>query len=127
LFGGDANTSHCHETLKTFQEVCKSWGVPLADDKTVEPVEVPTFLGVELDTIKMEMRLHQDKIIELTNRLKICLDAVAFIRRRLNALPGATTWHAKFNRPRRDCKSRRDTFLASKHVFRRLVSSIILS
>jgi hypothetical protein len=35
---------------------------------------------------------------------------VAFIRRRLNALPGATTWHAKFNRPRRDCKSRRDTF-----------------
>jgi hypothetical protein len=35
---GDANTSRCHETLKTFQEVCKSWGVPLADDKTVEPV-----------------------------------------------------------------------------------------
>jgi hypothetical protein len=41
----------------------------------VEPVEVLTFLGVELDTIKMEMRLPQDKIIELTNRLKTCLDA----------------------------------------------------
>jgi hypothetical protein len=47
LFGGDANTSRCHKTLKTFQEVCKSWGVPLADDKTIEPVEVLTFLGVE--------------------------------------------------------------------------------
>jgi hypothetical protein len=59
----DANTSRCHETLETFQDVCKSWGVPLADDKTVEPVEVLTFLGVELDTIKMEMRLPQDKQI----------------------------------------------------------------
>jgi hypothetical protein len=68
LFDGDANTSRCHETLETFQDVCKSWGVPLADDKTVEPVEVLTFLGVELDTIKMEMKLPQDKIIELTNR-----------------------------------------------------------
>ena len=26
LFGGDANTSRCHETLETFQDVCKSWG-----------------------------------------------------------------------------------------------------
>lgn len=24
LFGGDANTSRCHETLETFQDVCKS-------------------------------------------------------------------------------------------------------
>ena len=88
LFGGDANTSRCHETLKTFQEVCKSWGVPLADDKTVEPVEVLTFLGVELDTIKMEMRLPQDKIIELTNRLKICLDAKKVSLRDLQSLLG---------------------------------------
>jgi hypothetical protein len=42
-------------------------GVRLADDKTVEPVEVLTFLGVELDTITMEMRLPQNKIIELTD------------------------------------------------------------
>jgi hypothetical protein len=88
LFGGDANTSRCHETLKTFQEVCKSWGVPLADDKTVEPVEVLTFLGVELDTIKMEMRLPQDKIIELTNRLKICLDAKKVSLRDLQSFLG---------------------------------------
>jgi hypothetical protein len=68
----------------TLHVVTKHWkhfkmfanhGVPLADDKTVEPVEVLTFLGVELDTIQMEMRLPQDKIIVLTNRLKTCLDA----------------------------------------------------
>jgi hypothetical protein len=33
------------------------WGFPLAEDKTVEPVEVLTFLGIEFDTIRMELRL----------------------------------------------------------------------
>jgi hypothetical protein len=44
-----------------------------------------TFLGVELDTIKMEMRLPQDKIIELTNRLKTCFDAkkYPFVERKI--------------------------------------------
>jgi hypothetical protein len=31
-------------------------------DKTVEPVEILTFLGVDLYTIQMEMRLPQDKL-----------------------------------------------------------------
>jgi hypothetical protein len=31
--------------------------VPLAEDKTVEPVQILTFLGIEFDTLKMELRL----------------------------------------------------------------------
>jgi hypothetical protein len=38
------------------------WGVPLAEDKTVEPVEVLTFLGIEFDTIRMELRLPKEKL-----------------------------------------------------------------
>jgi hypothetical protein len=70
LFGGDANTSRCHETLKTFQEVCKSWGVPLADDKTVKPVEVLTFLGVERETfIKIIFILkNKPQLIEIARK-----------------------------------------------------------
>jgi hypothetical protein len=30
------------------------WGVPLTEDKTVEPMEVLTFLGIEFDTIRMD-------------------------------------------------------------------------
>jgi hypothetical protein len=40
LFGGKAETKQWCNTLKVFQESCKVWGVPLADDKTVEPTEV---------------------------------------------------------------------------------------
>jgi hypothetical protein len=32
--------------------------VPLAEDKTVEPVQILTFLGIEFDTLKMELRLE---------------------------------------------------------------------
>ena len=45
------------ETLDAFRDICSMWGFPLAEDKTVEPVEVLTFLGIEFDTIRMELRL----------------------------------------------------------------------
>jgi hypothetical protein len=43
----------CQITLDIFRDVCKTWGVPLAEDKTVEPVQILTFLGIEFDTLKM--------------------------------------------------------------------------
>jgi hypothetical protein len=39
------------------------WGVPLADDKTVEPTKVLVFLGIEIDTINMVMKLPQEKVM----------------------------------------------------------------
>jgi hypothetical protein len=60
LFGGKAETKQCCNTLKVVQESCKIWGVPLADDKTVEPTEVLVLLGIVLDTINMVMRLPQE-------------------------------------------------------------------
>ena len=49
LFGGKAETSDCSDTLQTFQLCCKTWGVPLAEEKTVEPTENLVFLGIEFD------------------------------------------------------------------------------
>ncbi|CAG2231890.1 unnamed protein product [Mytilus edulis] len=47
LFGGEANSPTCQETLETFKKICSDWGVPLAEDKTVQPTEILTFLGVK--------------------------------------------------------------------------------
>jgi hypothetical protein len=44
-------------------------GVPLADDKTVEPTEVFVFLGIEIDTINMIMKLPQEKVSEINQIL----------------------------------------------------------
>ena len=40
-------------------------GVPLAEEKTEGPVTCICFLGLELDSIDMEVRIPQDKIISL--------------------------------------------------------------
>ena len=40
-------------------------GVPVAEDKTVEPTEILIFLGIEFDTVAMELRLPNEKLVEL--------------------------------------------------------------
>jgi len=46
LFGGKAGTDQCLDTLEVFKNSCESWGVPLADDRTVNTTEVLIFLGI---------------------------------------------------------------------------------
>jgi hypothetical protein len=40
-------------------------GVPIADEKLVGPVHVLTFLGLEIDTDEMMVRIPQSKMNEL--------------------------------------------------------------
>jgi hypothetical protein len=46
-------------------------GVPVAEDKTVEPTEILTFLGIEFDTLGMELRLPNEKLVELKHTLEL--------------------------------------------------------
>ena len=88
LFGGEANTLQCQKTLSSFREVCNLWGVPLAEDKTVEPTEVLTFLGIEFDTQKMELRLPSEKLAEIKIRLESCINLKKITLRELQSLIG---------------------------------------
>jgi hypothetical protein len=88
LFGGEANTSTCKETLDTFRDICSVWGVPLAEDKTVEPVEVLTFLGIEFDTIRMELRLPKEKLFAINHILTIVMHSKKISLRQLQSLIG---------------------------------------
>lgn len=45
--------------------LCQDLGLPMAADKTEGPTQCLTFLGIELDTIKMEARLPADKLSAL--------------------------------------------------------------
>ena len=77
LLGGPAESPLCQIILDTFRDVCKTWGVPLAEDKTVEPVQILTFLGIEFDTLNMELRLPSEKISEI----KIMLELFMHVRK----------------------------------------------
>lgn len=49
--------------------VCAILGFPLKWEKVEGPCAIINFLGIILDTIRMEIRLPQDKVVELMELL----------------------------------------------------------
>lgn len=51
-------------------QVCEQLGFPIAQTKIEGPTTVITFLGIHIDTIKMELRLPMEKLDDLLSLLK---------------------------------------------------------
>lgn len=47
----------------SFYKLAQDIGLPIKPSKTVLPTKTLTFLGLELDTVKFEIRLPQDKLV----------------------------------------------------------------
>jgi hypothetical protein len=60
---------------QTFRDIFKLWGVPVAEDKTVEPTEILAFLGIEFHTLAMELRLPNEKLVELKHTLQTLISS----------------------------------------------------
>ncbi|XP_048251513.1 uncharacterized protein LOC125379287 [Haliotis rufescens] len=69
LTGGTAGTSHCSDNLNGCVNTLEQLGVPIAHDKTVGPTTKLTFLGLEIDTIAMQIRIPEPKIKEATREI----------------------------------------------------------
>ena len=54
--------TQCGASLASFLTLAGELGVPIATDKTVVPTTCLTFLGIEIDTQAMELRLPSDKL-----------------------------------------------------------------
>lgn len=65
LFIGLPNSSKCYSALMSFYQLAQDIGLPIKSSKTVLPTPTLTFLGLELDTEKFEIRLPQDKLVSL--------------------------------------------------------------
>ena len=60
----------CEIALQKMLHICKQLGFPIAERKIEGPTTVITFLGILLDTVKMELRLPSDKLEALTSLLQ---------------------------------------------------------
>jgi hypothetical protein len=70
LFFASANsTQNCTKLIQIFNKLCRQFGVPLTVNKTVGPTTSITFLGLEIDTVLMLVKIPPDKL----NRLKLML------------------------------------------------------
>ena len=68
LLFGAPGTSQCCEALRQAMDWCTRLGVPIAEGKTEGPTECITFLGIEIDTLKGEPRLPEEKLHRLQRK-----------------------------------------------------------
>ena len=52
----------CENLLSRFISLCNYLGVPIAPEKTVGPATELPFVGISLDSIRMEARLPEEKL-----------------------------------------------------------------
>ena len=78
----------CQTWLDMLMKECARIGVPIASHKTEGPATIVTFLGIEIDTGKGEVRLPQDKLQRLRDLLNEWGDRKGCTRKELESLIG---------------------------------------
>ena len=63
------SSSCCQHNLDTIIQISNHLGVPLALEKIEGPSTTLSFLGIMLDTIKMEARLPKDKLCKINEQV----------------------------------------------------------
>lgn len=66
LFIGWASSHECLYLFTIFRMLCRKFGVPLVEEKSVWPTTSVELLGITIDTVNMEFRLPPDRL----NRLR---------------------------------------------------------
>ena len=74
IFPGAALTNDCHKLMDTFSLVSKELGVPLAENKTEGPTTKIIFLGLEIDTVLMKVKIPEDKLNKLRLGIQYILE-----------------------------------------------------
>ncbi|XP_061194757.1 uncharacterized protein LOC133202910 [Saccostrea echinata] len=85
----------CNLLMFSFKSTCSDFGIPLAEEKTEGPKTVLTFLGIEIDTDNMVIRIPEEKIIDLEKSLLEMLQKTKVTLRELQSLVGSLNFCAK--------------------------------
>ena len=59
------SSKECADALSLALQLCKCLGIPVSAHKLEGPATILTFRGILLDTLKLEMRLPDDKLYRL--------------------------------------------------------------
>ena len=88
LLFGRAGSGQCRRVLERALELCEKLGVPIAVHKTEGPAPVLTFLGIELDTVAMTLRLPEEKLRRLQREIGRWTERRGCTKRELLSLIG---------------------------------------
>lgn len=89
FLGGNKTRELCMATMNIFTGVLSELNVPIASEKTEGPTTVLTFLGLELDSAEMLVRIPMDKLNEVSDKIRIILHKDKAFLRDIQSLIGS--------------------------------------
>ena len=98
---GPPNSPECHHNLLVITQTCRTLGVPLSIEKVAGPAATLEFLGILLDTTRMEARLPDDKLLRIHKAVTEWLGKRNATKREILSLVGLLQHAAKVVRPGR--------------------------
>ena len=91
----------CSRDLSSFTTTCETLGVPLAPGKVLGPAQRLTFLGIEIDTVSMSIRLPLDKLHKLNTSVLEMWERRKVTKRELISFVGFLSFACKVVKPGR--------------------------
>lgn len=88
FLGADITFESCSEAFQIFKTTMSELGVPLAEEKTEGPTEVLTFLGLELDSNNMTVKVPGVKIQEVVLKIEEILSHKKTTLKKMQSLIG---------------------------------------
>lgn len=89
LIFGQKGTSACQDSLQSALQLCKELGVAISEKKLEGPTTCLTFLGILVDSNKMELRLPTDKLSRLKDMIEQWRSRRTCTKRELLSLLGS--------------------------------------
>ena len=89
LFGGKKGTNHCGCIMSIFKNKMAILGVPVASDKTEGPKTKICFLGLELDSEDMVVRIPVSKLQEIKQKIQDILSSKKCTLKKMQSLIGS--------------------------------------
>ena len=91
----------CQEDLDQFLAICQELGVPIAEDKLEGPTTCLTYLGIEIDTVAMTIRLPEAKLEQVKALIRQWSHRKKCTKRELLSLIGLLAFASKVVKPGR--------------------------
>ena len=101
FFLANRTKNGCRADMDVFLKICRELGVPIAEDKTEGPATRIVYLGIEIDTEAMTLRLPSDKLKKVKDLIKEWSGGRKCTKRELLSLIGFLAFVCKVVKPGR--------------------------
>jgi len=98
---GDRGPQSCIALLDGFRKICRKFGVPLAEEKTVGPTTKIVFLGLQIDSIEQTVSIPQNKLVSVKAKVQHALQSEKLTLREIQSLIGSLQFVCKAVSPGR--------------------------